>query len=106
MTADRRAQVVAGSSLRRSRRDRRRQQTHSPKASTDFAGPCTWSRSHAIGVGIVPATPCRVKIISAIHWQALREWNKGAKIVERPQVATIAPALVRGDNIRIERRSN
>ena len=36
-----------------------------------------------------------LKIMVAIHWQALRLWLKGAKIVARPSMEAKAPALVR-----------
>jgi uncharacterized protein len=35
-----------------------------------------------------------LKIIGAIHWQALRLWGKGAKLVPRPSLE-VPPALVR-----------
>jgi DUF1365 family protein len=35
------------------------------------------------------------KIMVAIHWQALRLWLKGAKLVQRPSLEATAPAFVR-----------
>jgi DUF1365 family protein len=35
------------------------------------------------------------KIMGAIHWQALRLWLKGAKILRRPRLEPSEPALVR-----------
>jgi DUF1365 family protein len=35
------------------------------------------------------------KIMGAIHWQALRLWLKGAKILPRPSLESSEPALVR-----------
>jgi hypothetical protein len=37
-----------------------------------------------------------MKVMGAIHWEALRLWIKGARLVPRPTVAVTQPGLASG----------
>lgn len=55
-----------------------------PLLSATFSGKRTPLTTRAL-LGAFAALPCvTLKIMAAIHWEALRLWIKGAKLVERP----------------------
>ena len=72
---------------------------------TDAAGPvlaATFSgrRSPLNSLALIKASVrlpfLTLKVIGAIHWEALRLWIKGARLVPRPTVAVAKPGLASG----------
>ena len=72
----------------------------SPQLFTNFSGTFRPFSSKTLAMAFLKYPLMTLKVIAAIHWEALRLWRKGAKYVPQPERPQDAFTLTHGAEVR------